>query len=180
MKNIHLIPTDSPSRIAILHDNKLHIGTSFKKDFNVKPQNIYITNSEEIKEGDWVLGDYPDNPIGKVISKYDEEFTVQSLNGNKHGLSQYDSIKIILTTDQDLIKNGVQDIDDEFLEWFVKNPSCEKAEVKLKQHFQADKLKRENPLNGVYYSHKIIIPKETPVGSYFAEHADKIITITKP
>ncbi len=33
--------------------------------------------------------------------------------------------KIILTTDQDLIKDGVQAIDDEFLEWFVKNPSCE-------------------------------------------------------
>jgi len=26
--------------------------------------------------------------------------------------------KIILTTDQDLIKDGVQSIDDEFLEWF--------------------------------------------------------------
>jgi hypothetical protein len=33
--------------------------------------------------------------------------------------------KIILTTDQDLIKDGVQAIDDEFLEWFVSNPSCE-------------------------------------------------------
>jgi hypothetical protein len=32
-------------------------------------QNIYITNDEEIKEGDWVLGDYPDNPICKVIAK---------------------------------------------------------------------------------------------------------------
>jgi hypothetical protein len=36
--------------------------------------------------------------------------------------------KIILTTDQDLIKDGVQAIDDEFLEWFVKNPSCEEVE----------------------------------------------------
>jgi len=37
--------------------------------------------------------------------------------------------KIILTTDQDLIDNGVQDIDTEFLEWFVKNPSCEEVTV---------------------------------------------------
>ena len=37
--------------------------------------------------------------------------------------------KIILTTDQDLLKDGVQPIDDEFLEWFVKNPNCESVEV---------------------------------------------------
>ena len=39
------------------------------------------------------------------------------------------SKKIILTTDQDLIKDGVQAIEDEFLQWFVKNPSCEWVEV---------------------------------------------------
>jgi len=37
--------------------------------------------------------------------------------------------EIILTTDQDLIKDGVQAISDEFLEWFVNNPSCEEVEV---------------------------------------------------
>jgi hypothetical protein len=37
--------------------------------------------------------------------------------------------KIILTTDQDLIENGVQAIEDEFLEWFVKNPTCEYAPI---------------------------------------------------
>jgi hypothetical protein len=37
--------------------------------------------------------------------------------------------KIILTTDPQLIADGVQAIDDEFLEWFVKNPSCERVEV---------------------------------------------------
>ena len=40
-----------------------------------------------------------------------------------------DCKKIILTTDQDLIKDGVQAIDDDFLEWFVKNPSCEVVDV---------------------------------------------------
>jgi hypothetical protein len=33
--------------------------------------------------------------------------------------------KVVLTTDQKLIKDGVQAIDDEFLDWLVKNPSCE-------------------------------------------------------
>jgi hypothetical protein len=37
--------------------------------------------------------------------------------------------KVILTTDQDLIKDGVQKIDDEFLQFFVKNPSCEEVEI---------------------------------------------------
>jgi hypothetical protein len=37
--------------------------------------------------------------------------------------------KIIITTDPELIKEGVQSIDDEFLEWFVKNPSCEEVET---------------------------------------------------
>jgi flavorubredoxin len=43
--------------------------------------------------------------------------------------------KIILTTDGDLIKDGVQSIDDEFLEWFVENPSCEEVEVITKEMY---------------------------------------------
>ena len=39
--------------------------------------------------------------------------------------------KIILTTDGDLIKDGVQAPDDEFLQWFVENPSCEEAKVEI-------------------------------------------------
>jgi hypothetical protein len=67
--------------------------------------------------------------------------------------------KIILTTDQDLITDGVQAIDDEFLEWFVKNPSCEEVEV--------DRDEREvgNHLGGIateYGDYKIIIPQEEP------------------
>jgi len=63
--------------------------------------------------------------------------------------------EIIMTTDTDLIKDGVQAIDDEFLEWFVKNPSCEEVEVeellyKYVSDYQGNRL-------GFY---KIIIPKE--------------------
>jgi hypothetical protein len=36
--------------------------------------------------------------------------------------------KIIITDNKDLIAQGVQAIDNEFLEWFVKNPSCERVE----------------------------------------------------
>jgi hypothetical protein len=114
-----------------------------------KKFNIYITSDEEIKEANWVLGDYPDNPIGKVIAKYGKEYTVQCLNGNKCGLAQYDAKKIILTTDQNLIKNGVQAIDDTFLKWFVNNPSCEEVEVESWQ-----------PYADFDFDYKIIIPQE--------------------
>jgi len=45
---------------------------------------------------------------------------------NRNGQYAY---KVILTTNKLLIKDGVQAIDDEFLEWFVKNPSCEEVEI---------------------------------------------------
>lgn len=58
--------------------------------------------------------------------------------------------KIILTTDADLVKDGVKAIPDDFLEWFIKNPSCEYIEVK--------------PLlsnNGrALFGYKMVIPKE--------------------
>jgi hypothetical protein len=147
MKNIHLLPTDKPSRLfndgidlylSDLMDRQGHPVTSY---------NIYTTSDENIKEEDWVFN-FEYNYIVRYDSKkHDDKFWYK---------------KIILTTDQDLIKDGVQAIDDEFLEWFVKNPSCEYVEVKQKQHFEPNKTKRANPLNGVYYSYKIIIPQEEP------------------
>lgn len=102
MKNIHVLPTDKPSRLCINGKNGQH---------------IYITSDEEIKEGDRYI-----NPrINKVLKCDHTNISVVNLFGCK---------KIILSTDQDLIKNGVQAIDDEFLEWFVKNPSCDYVEVK--------------------------------------------------
>ena len=148
MKNIHILPTDKLSSLRIGDNGNFVFGLMqsaivSKNDFYTN-QHIYITSDEEIKEGDYFW-----KPDCNMIFK--AEYT-------PHKGCQ----KVILTTDQDLIKDGVQAIDDEFLEWFVKNPSCERVEIKEKQHFEADKSKRKNPLNGVYYSYKIIIPKEEP------------------
>jgi hypothetical protein len=68
-------------------------------------ENIYITSDEEIKEGDYGL-------IGNEVMSYHQMH-------KKWGMPQ--GKKIILTTDQELIKDGVQAIDDEFLEWFEQN-----------------------------------------------------------
>jgi hypothetical protein len=68
------------------------------------------------------------------------------------------SKKIILTTDQSL--DGVQDIDDEFLEWFVKNPSCEFVEVEKGKILNQGSYITGNIVTKDYY--EIIIPKEEP------------------
>jgi hypothetical protein len=114
MKNIHLIPTGKPSRLhkfGDCFDTNAHLQ---KWHNGAKPEyyNIYITNDEEIKVGDWIC-DIELNRIEQCL--YSGTFRNWK--------------KITLTTDQDLIKDGVQAIDDEFLEWFVKNPSCEFADV---------------------------------------------------
>jgi hypothetical protein len=146
MKNIYILPTEKPSRLILdKDDNILHlqiVNVFMEHQYLVENQHIYITNDEEIKEGDRYVTNN-----GKIAK---ELYSI----GRKG--------KIILTTDQDLINDGVQAIDTKFLEWFVKNPSCEFVEVKEKQHFEADKSKRINPLNGVYYSYKIILPQEEP------------------
>ena len=95
---------------------------------------LFITSDEEIKEDAWIY-DVENNSVNKLIFKHNE--------------TAFDK-KIILTTNQDLIADGVQAIDDEFLEWFVKNPTCEQVEV------QND---YEEP-KGDYY--KIILPQEEP------------------
>jgi hypothetical protein len=111
MKNIHLLPTDKPSRLYktgnfLLLDSKAMPNNTLE----TINQNIYITNSEQIKEGE------------RGLSINDAVYTHFNHLGKGYGK------KIILTTDQDLINDGVQAIDDEFLEWFVKNP-CEFVEV---------------------------------------------------
>ena len=127
MKNIFLIPTPNESRLwRDLDSNKLTFDNLSKPNSNecTKCSNeyVYITNDEEIKEGDWchTIGTSLFNEqIGKVTKKVIED------NG-KYGVVFK---KIILTDNKDLIKDGIQPINDEFLEWFIKNLSCEEVEI---------------------------------------------------
>lgn len=133
MKNIHLIETDKKSKLAFYQENSsceepiLQLVSHTSSDY--KYQNIYITSDEKIKEGDyWIYIclinglDYGNNnnPIVKnnLPATWFEKL---------HDKKNYK--KIILTTDQNLIKNGVQAINNEFLEWFVKNPNCDSVDV---------------------------------------------------
>jgi hypothetical protein len=117
MKNIHVLPTEKPSRLAKNNKtNELFLGAKIliQKNDIYNNQNIYITSDEKIKKYDWYIAD---NKLYRASVDHNPE------------LYTYGCKKLILTTDQDLIKDGVQAIDDEFLEWFVKNPSCEEVEV---------------------------------------------------
>jgi hypothetical protein len=162
MKNIHLLPTDKPSRLAgseyITNEqgidkrafklklwNKI-ISNKDLRDVGYIPQNIYITNDEEIKGGDWIE---KNGKIYKCTISNDFYITVYEKNKYAGSFDTDTCKKIILTTDPDLIKDGVQAIDDEFFRWFVKNPSCEFIKVEPCE-FLADKV--------IY---EIIIPQET-------------------
>ena len=144
-RNLWVIPTDKPSRLFKhnLEDNVINISKHLlHRNYG---QNIYITSSnEEIKEGSIVKIPCGVGRVKELHWKYGNDFpsyivedlfTYKLRYGQKEGEIQTNSFryedvkKIILTTDQDLIKDGVQAIPDEFLEWFVKNPSCKKVEL---------------------------------------------------
>ena len=138
MKNIHVLPTDKLSRL-------ISCGKEFtllkKVTVDKRCKHIYITSDEEIKEGDWF---------------YNPKFNEIGINYNPDSCK-----KIILTTDQDLIKNGVQAIDDEFLEWFVKNSSCEFVRI---ENTCLEIRICDCPMNGdcLKPGYKIIISQEEP------------------
>jgi hypothetical protein len=117
MKNIFVLPTSQASRLYLGNNRNFVFGmmqTSIQsRNDDFTNQNTHITNDEEIKEGDYCI-----SKINNKIFKKEKKDIIDDLCN-----------KIILTTDQDLIKDGVQAIDDEFLEWFVQNPSCEFVEV---------------------------------------------------
>ena len=156
MKNIHLLPTDKPSKLYrtgafILLDSKAMPHDTLE----TINQHIYITSDEEIKEGDWCYQvELNDNKVDKC-----HDVTLYHTWTNNGVDKTRKFKKIILTTDQDLINDGVQAIDDEFLEWFVKNPSCEKVETYS--------LGVQNQFTGEsgHYKYEIIIPQEEPKSS---------------
>ena len=114
MKNVHILPTDKPSRFFNTNKGDYHFREHYAPDsiMTCKNHNIYITSDEEIKDC-WVLNTH----INQVYF----------LNGF-YGIQPITK-KITLTTDQDLIKEGVKSIDDDFLEFFSKNPSYDEVEI---------------------------------------------------
>jgi len=141
MKNIHILLTTQPSRLHYYYSLTPQYALS-KEPLNWRTaSHIYITSDEEIKVGDHIL----DIVNGEVM-----------ISKGKMLNNPYVK-KIILTTDPTLIRDGIQAIDDEFLEWFVKNPTCEFVEV-VKEGYKKNSMIDE----ATSYKYKIIIPEEEP------------------
>lgn len=172
MKNIFLIPTEKPSKLFIEFGDLLSLDN---EAYGVNNQHIYITNDEEIKDGEYGVclslvrqGFKSYHAVFKMNSE--QRNAMEALGGQKKA----EVLKVILTTDQDLIKDGVQEISDEFLEWFVNNPSCEFIDWDYKSNefiqkeigtwghdegllqSEYDKYVKE------YGAYEIIIPKDEP------------------
>ena len=144
MKNIHVLPTDIFNQIGVDHYGKTP--TQIKIAEFLINKNIYITSpNEDINENDYIIT--KDGRLVQVSYLLSKDI--------------YSASKVTLATDVDLIKDGVQAIDDEFLEWFVKNPSCEEVEV-MPIGFED----REDYL--------IIIPKEETKQETLEEAAEKL------
>lgn len=158
-KNVHLISTNKLSRLHIttIHYGEYdHINSEFNKykhKFLLYPKhkgsgknifaiNIYITSDEVIKDvrphkGKWQL------EKGNILNQFPTYLTDLS-----------ECKLVIMTTDQDLIKDGVQAIDNDFLKWFVKNPSCKYVDVKYQYWKEINNIGK--------YTYQIIIPQEEP------------------
>ena len=165
MKNIHILPTDKPSRLIQAEDDELMLLNELYENTHNINKHIYITSDEEIKKGDWVL-----NPIYKTVYKWIKNSDIY--------FDRIDAKKIILTTDQDLIKDGVQDIDNDFLEWFVKNPSCDEVEV-IPLRKSSGWYDEKEVWHWDFLAYKIIIPKEEPKQEITIEEIEQQITLTE-
>jgi hypothetical protein len=113
MKNIFLIPTENSSRLSIkdgiliLHRQQWRKGT----------QNLHITSDSK-----FVRDEYITDGI-EVMKATPKLVDAQGLVDSR------DWKKILMTTDPELIKDGVYPIGEEFLKWFVENSTCFKVEV---------------------------------------------------
>jgi translation initiation factor 2 beta subunit (eIF-2beta)/eIF-5 len=161
MKNIFFLPTDQPSKLGyhfdILSSGSIDYAPNFgfdefntKNNYQHRPYHLYITSDEEINLGDWLIW------RNNVLCDSNRSFT---------GVDYSECKKILLTTDKKLIADGIQAIDDEFLEWFVKNPSCEYVKTELlnvSEVLWEEYFKKHGVYPKYPYYEKIIIPQEEP------------------
>ena len=155
MKNIHVLSTTEATNL-IYHNGRyeLLLPPEDKETWNNNVgKYIYITSDEEIKVGDFYINTFVSEREQKPQTHIEKRYL---LNHKKDYRFKYCK-KIILTTDQDLIKEDVQPINDEFLEWFVKNPTCEFVNF---ISYTNEKALKE---------YEIILPKEELKQHYLSE-----------
>jgi len=115
MKNIHLLPTDKPSRLHYRLFSTLCLSKEALKW--KKSLNIYITSDEK-----FIRDEYVTDGI-EVIKSTPKLVDAQGL------VDRRDWKKIVMTNDLELIEDGIQEIGEKFFEWLVLNPYCKEVEI---------------------------------------------------
>lgn len=113
MKNVHLITTDKPSRLVGNAKGFCKTTENFiQNDLDfifAKFYNIYITDDSEIKEGDWiVIKNIELNRVSTIKCETENQVLIANFKSD-YNIKK----KIILTTDQDLINDGIEKIKQE-------------------------------------------------------------------
>ena len=104
MKNLHVLPTDHPSRLRYNIKTRIWELNEFHKyHTDIKStHNIYITSDEEIKMQNWCI-----TAKGNLLQMIEGDTAL--------GFALLGCKKIILTTDQDLINDGIEQISEDTL-----------------------------------------------------------------
>ena len=104
MKNLHVLPTDHPSRLRYNIKTRIWELNEFHKyHTDIKStHNIYITSDEEIKMQDWCI-----TAKGNLLQMIEGDTAL--------GFALLGCKKIILTTDQELIVDGIEQISENVL-----------------------------------------------------------------
>lgn len=116
---------------------------TFMKLIKIDGYWIIVSDEERVK-GDIVLGNFPDNPIGIITDIYGEEFTVTCFNGDKVGLAQYDSFKILYSQNPEHNLPSIT-----FSDEVAKELGIETFESKVKEEIKRKDSSRDEA--SIYY-----------------------------
>lgn len=121
MKNVFLLPTENKSNIVLLKENnRLYYHPMILSiNPNIIPQYVYITTEEKFNENEYLTDGV------EVIQATPKLVEAQGL------VDRREWKKIIITNDPELIENGVQKINQSFLNWLSENQSCEFVEIEF-------------------------------------------------
>ncbi len=121
MKNLFLLPTENKSNIVLLKENnRLYYHPMILSiNPNIIPQYVYITTEEKFTENEYLTDGI------EVIQATPKLVEAQGL------VDRREWKKIIITNDPELIENGVQKINQNFLNWLSENQSCEFVDIEF-------------------------------------------------
>jgi hypothetical protein len=130
-----------------------------------KLQDMYILEDSEVKDGEYGIC------LNLVREGFKSHQAVFKMNASQRtameelgGRKKAEVFKVILTTNPALIKDGVQKINDVFLDYFIKNPICDFVEVESTlKAFDEQNRKIEYAMEKGDYTkntYEIIIPNQ--------------------